>query len=38
LLRVGLGRPFETDGRRGCYLQVNHVFPITPRPKHFVLS
>lgn len=26
LLRIGLGRPFQPDGRRiGCFLQVNHV-------------
>jgi len=29
LLRVGLGRPFEANGKpAACYLQVNHVFPI----------
>lgn len=27
LLRIGLGRPFQPDGREiGCFLQVNHVF------------
>lgn len=37
ILRVGLGRPFQDgDQPAMCYLQVNHVFPIPPRPKHFV--
>jgi hypothetical protein len=29
ILRVGLGRPFEANGKPpACYLQVNHIFPI----------
>jgi hypothetical protein len=38
LLGVGLGRPFQYgESPVGCYLQVNHVFPIPPKPQHFVL-
>lgn len=41
LVRIGLGRPFQAtaDSRPGCYLQVNHVFPLAPsHPPHFVIS
>lgn len=35
VLRIGLTRPFEpSPGRRGCYLQVNHIFPLPPRSTH----
>ncbi len=37
VLRVGVGRPFEErEGETACWLQVNHVFPIPPKKKHFV--
>ena len=37
LLRVGLTRPFQDgDHPPACYLQVNHIFPIPSRAKHFV--
>ncbi len=35
LLRIGLGRPFQPDGRKiGCFLQVNHIIMAQPL-KHF---
>jgi len=37
LLGVGLGRPFQYgDNPPACYLQVNHIFPIPSRRKHFI--
>lgn len=41
LVRIGLGRAFKSadNNRRGCYLQVNHVFPTSSeRPSHFALT
>jgi len=39
LLGVGLGRPFQYgDNPAACYLQVNHIFLIPSRRKHFALS
>ena len=39
ILRIGLGRRYRADGQEpACYLQVNHVFPMSAREKHFVLS
>jgi len=36
LLGVGLGRPFQYgDNPTACYLQVNHIFLIPSRRKHF---
>ncbi len=37
LLRVGLGRPFQAgDGTPAtCYLQINHIFLIPSKRKHF---
>jgi hypothetical protein len=37
VLRVGLGRPFQAgDGATACYLQVNHIFLIPSKRRHFV--
>jgi hypothetical protein len=37
LLGVGLGRPFQYgESPLACYLQVNHIFLIPSRRKHFV--
>ena len=37
LMAVGLGRPFEHGSSpAACYLQVNHIFHIPSRRKHFV--
>lgn len=39
LLRIGLGRAFQAEQRQpGCYLQVNHVIPVSPHGGHFMLS
>lgn len=36
ILRIGLGRPYKGgSGPVGCYLQVNHIFPLPPRLGHF---
>lgn len=36
ILRVGLGRPFQGgDKADACYLQVNHIFLIPSKRKHF---
>ena len=36
ILRVGLGRPFQArDDLTACFLQVNHIFPLAARSKHF---
>lgn len=36
ILRIGLGRPYQ-GGKHplGCYLQVNHIFPVPARAGHF---
>ncbi|HSP56212.1 MAG TPA: hypothetical protein VLS25_11570 [Dehalococcoidia bacterium] len=37
VLRVGLGRPFASDEYpAACWMQVNGVYPIPLRRKHFV--
>jgi hypothetical protein len=37
LLRVGLGRPFQSsDSATACWLQVNHIFLIPSKRHHFV--
>jgi len=37
ILRVGLGRPFQSGGNPpACYLQVNHIFLIPSKRIHFV--
>ena len=37
VLRVGLSRPFDNgDNEAACYLQVNHIFGIPSRQRHFV--
>jgi len=36
LLRIGLSRPYQGGTNPlGCYLQVNHIFPVPPRSGHF---
>ncbi len=36
VLRIGLGRPYRGGKNAlGCYLQVNHIFPLPPRQGHF---
>ena len=37
VLRVGLARAYPIGGHpSACWMQVNHIFPMPPRHKHFV--